>query len=93
MNLDRKLDLRRKLKLFAVLVRYGLGTALGRLFGLRAASWPRALRLLLEDLGSTYLKLGQYLAIRFDLVPKEYCDELEQLFEGARPVDTTAIRQ
>jgi len=40
---------------------------------------PQRLRLALEELGPTYIKLGQLLSIRPDLLPAEYIAELEQL--------------
>lgn len=40
---------------------------------------PTKLRLLLEDLGPTFVKLGQILSKRNELLPKNYCKELEKL--------------
>ena len=37
------------------------------------------LRRTLERLGPTFIKLGQVLSVRPDLIPKEYCKELEKL--------------
>ncbi len=37
---------------------------------------PEKLRLILEDLGPTYIKLGQIMSLRSDILPKRYCDEL-----------------
>ena len=51
-----------------------------------------ALRRFLESMGSTYLKLGQYLALRYDLVPAEICRELADLFERVPPVAFDAIQ-
>jgi predicted unusual protein kinase regulating ubiquinone biosynthesis (AarF/ABC1/UbiB family) len=48
----------------------------GRLIG-----GPVRFRELLERLGPTYIKLGQYLALRPDLIPQAYCDELMLLFD------------
>jgi ubiquinone biosynthesis protein len=45
----------------------------------------RLLREKLEDLGMTYVKLGQFLALRFDLLPQEVCAELSMLFDRAAP--------
>jgi ubiquinone biosynthesis protein len=45
------------------------------------------LRLALEELGTTYIKLGQALSTRTDLVPPEYVAELVKLQDDAPPVD------
>lgn len=44
---------------------------------------PRTLRDALEHLGPVYVKIGQYLALRPDLLPQEYCDELLELVDSA----------
>ena len=38
---------------------------------------PEELRSTLEDLGPTYVKIGQIMSSRVDLLPEEYCKELE----------------
>lgn len=57
---------------------------------------PRALgvrlRTLFEDLGVMYIKLGQFMASRFDLLPREVCDELSLLFERAPPFTFDQVR-
>lgn len=40
---------------------------------------PVKLRLLLEDLGPTFVKLGQILSKRQEILPKIYCQELDKL--------------
>lgn len=40
---------------------------------------PERLRETLEELGSIYVKFGQILAQRPDLIPRRYCEELEKL--------------
>ncbi len=43
------------------------------------------LRLALETLAGTFLKLGQFLAMRYDILPPEYCRELGRLFGDVPP--------
>ena len=40
---------------------------------------PEKLRLILEDLGPTFIKLGQIMSMHSDILPKRYCDELMRL--------------
>jgi ubiquinone biosynthesis protein len=42
---------------------------------------PAGFRRQLEYLGPTFIKIGQFLALRPDLIPQEYCDELMELFD------------
>ena len=47
---------------------------------------PEKLRQVLEDLGPTFVKLGQIMSMRPDFLPPEYCDELMKLQSGAKPL-------
>ena len=47
---------------------------------------PVRLRCLLEDLGPTFVKMGQILANRSEILPQEYCDELRCLRSSVAPV-------
>ena len=49
-------------------------------------STPEKVRHILEELGATYIKLGQILSTRPDLIPKEYIDELSKLQDEALPL-------
>jgi ubiquinone biosynthesis protein len=40
---------------------------------------------LLQDLGATFVKLGQHLSLRTDLFPPEYIAELEKLQDNVKP--------
>jgi len=53
----------------------------------------RAFRLALEELGTTYVKLGQLLSSRPDLLPDVYIRELSRLVDDVPPVPFAAIRQ
>ena len=44
------------------------------------------MRLAIEELGGAWVKLGQMLAMRFDLLPPAYCSELLKLLGQVRPV-------
>ena len=53
---------------------------------------PEHVRLLLEQLGPTFIKLGQLLSTRPDLIPADYIDELVKLQDAAPPVDAEVVR-
>ena len=40
---------------------------------------PEKLRLIIEDLGPTFVKLGQVMSMRSDMLPEAYCKELTKL--------------
>ncbi|SFN91105.1 ABC1 kinase family protein [Mycetocola miduiensis] len=58
---------------------------------IQARTVPERLRLVLEELGPTFVKLGQLLSTRPDLLPPEYITELSKLQDSAPPVTQDAI--
>lgn len=48
---------------------------------------PEKVRMIIEDLGPTFIKLGQIASSREDLIPKEYCKELSKLKSSVKEVD------
>ncbi len=53
---------------------------------------PEHIRMALEDLGAAWIKLGQILSTRADLLPPEYLAELAKLQDAAPPVPVEAVR-
>ena len=47
---------------------------------------PEKLRMILEELGPTYIKLGQIMYLHSDFLPKAYCDELLKLNSDVTPM-------
>jgi ubiquinone biosynthesis protein len=54
---------------------------------------PEGLRHILEDLGPTFIKIGQIMSSRTDALPKEYCEELEKLRADVKPLDIEVIKK
>ncbi len=52
---------------------------------------PEKIRQILEDLGPTFVKLGQVMSMRPDFLPQEYCDELIKLQTEAMPLPFETI--
>lgn len=58
-----------------------------------AGDGPERLASDLEELGPTFVKLGQLMSTRFDLMPAPYTDALARLQDGVAPVDAAALRE
>ena len=97
---------RRQRRIAEVLVRYEMGHLL-EVFGLErfvslerrllrrgsAPTRPESLRMALEELGPTFIKLGQVLSTRADLLPPSFGVELAKLQDETNPVATDAIEE
>lgn len=55
-------------------------------------SMPIRLRLVMEELSGSFVKLGQLLSLRADLVPKEYTEEFSKLQDDVRPFPFEAVK-
>ena len=93
-------ELKRYGRIVSVLVRYGFGDLLHRLGGshiawqrmftkeaeaLERISMPNRVRLAFEELGPTFIKLGQVLSSRPDLLSTEFVKELNKLQDNVPP--------
>lgn len=47
---------------------------------------PKSMRLMLEELGPTFVKAGQILSMRSEILPQAFCDELSKLRTDAEPM-------
>lgn len=54
---------------------------------------PLKMRRLLEDLGPTFIKIGQLLATRPDLVPQDFALEFKNLYDGTTPSPISEVRR
>lgn len=53
---------------------------------------PKRLRLAMEELGGSFVKLGQLLSLRPDLVPQEYLDEFSKLQDAVKPFPFEVVK-
>jgi ubiquinone biosynthesis protein len=79
----------RLLQILRVLARHKF---LGALLGKRHWPSPKEVRETFEELGLVFLKFGQVLAMRHDLLPTAYIDELEQLHDELPAMGIDTVR-
>jgi ubiquinone biosynthesis protein len=98
--------IRRYAQIMDVLSKYGFSIGLERLFPGRArfrlpapgktpdeATVYERIRLALEELGPTFVKFGQIMSTRTELLPPEMIDQLKKLQDHAKPVPFSEIRE
>ncbi|UAK17240.1 ABC1 kinase family protein [Sporolactobacillus terrae] len=61
--------------------------------GQEQRSLGQRIRLMLEELGPTFIKLGQLLSLRTDILPEQIADELRNLQDQVTPVNVESIKQ
>jgi ubiquinone biosynthesis protein len=102
---ERRQNLARLREIAQVAARHGFGYLFGRgepevgharevpAGGESPRSRGRRLREMLDELGPTFVKFGQLLSTRPDLLPPDVVQELRQLQDRARPVPFDDVRQ
>lgn len=96
-------DFSRMREIIAVLTKHGLGGFVQRIKpghrsdahahpGSRYMSTPQRVRSAFEELGPTFVKLGQILSTRVDIFHPEWIEEFEKLQSNAAPIDVHDIR-
>lgn len=62
-------------------------------FGEIPESYPQSVRMTCEELGTTFIKLGQLFSIRKDLIPEAYAIELEKLQDSVKALAFSEIKK
>ncbi len=62
-------------------------------YGITRGITPQKLRMILEDLGPTYIKIGQIMSLHSDILPKRYCDELMRLRSEVTPMEFPEVKE
>src|SRR5262249_19796485 len=82
------------LRLFLGIATSGIRLTSSRILPRRGCpTTAEMLRLEFERLGTAWVKLGQALALRFDVLPAEYCQELLTIRNDLRPLDHRTVRE
>ena len=99
--LDTVKDLGRLRQIVQVLIRHGFGELVKRV-GLGSLGTGKGtkskgtlaerIRLVITELGPSFVKLGQILSTRPDLIPAEIIEELKKLQDQVPPVDVEQIK-
>lgn len=104
----QKPDLKRLREIVAVLAKYQFTNVLERTGIIKSvlkffkstdiyeeldSTAPERLRLAMEDLGTTFIKLAQVLSTRPDLVGKDVADELSKLQDEVPPVPFESVKK
>ena len=63
-----------------------------RKYNVLSGMTPEKLRMLLEELGPTFIKFGQVLSMQSEILPHEYCEELGKLKSNVAPMDFDIVK-
>ena len=82
-NMDTNYTKKRFKEIASVSIKHGLK---------KGISDPREFRLTLEELGPTFVKIGQILSTRPDIFPNEYILELQKLQDDVKPEEYSTVK-
>lgn len=82
--MDNTYTKKRLREIISVSVKHGFKNGIGD---------PEELRLVLEELGPTFVKIGQILSTRPDILPIEYVEEFQKLQDKVSPVDFFTMKE
>lgn len=86
----RKNTLSRFREIVKILARYGFGYIIDSKIKNQSPS-PQNLRMAFEELGPTFVKIGQILSTRPDILPYEYIKELQKLQDNVQPITFNVV--
>ena len=101
MDLNKKI--KRTREIISVLNKHGLGKylpqALFKKFGISRTSEETAdpnleknIREAFEELGTTFIKLGQMMSLRRDIIPASMAEEFKKLTDNVKPIEFSQIK-
>lgn len=102
---ENKINFKRVKEIVSIMVKYGFGHLFEQMqlktkFTFKKTykplekdfTVPQKIKLILEELGPTYIKFGQILSTRQDLIGEELAKELSKLQDNTRPFSYTVIK-
>ncbi len=97
-------NIKRIRKIIEVAIKYGFKDVVYRIAPVRKfipsrlrtkvleGSTEERIRLALDELGGTFVKLGQFMSLRTDILSEEFTNELSKLQDEVEPVDFSEIK-
>ncbi|HOJ10386.1 MAG TPA: AarF/ABC1/UbiB kinase family protein [Clostridiales bacterium] len=84
--MEKSNELKRLREIMSVFVKHGLKD------GIAVISNPAQLRAAIEELGPTFIKIGQVLSTRPDIISQPFIDEFQKLRDNVRPEQFDEIK-
>ncbi|MCF6466576.1 ABC1 kinase family protein [Clostridium sp. Cult2] len=82
--MDNDYSKKRFREIISVALKHGFKNGIGE---------PKELRLFLEELGPSFVKIGQILSTRADIIPIEYINELQKLQDDVSPEEFIIMKE